>query len=79
MDTDAFCPEPERGRDGGGGSLVMHIRSGDVFDNETTFQVLGFGQVSLALRWMAQFAIQVRSMFIPRIQPLIARVDAHNF
>ncbi|CAM9892522.1 unnamed protein product [Pylaiella littoralis] len=32
VDTEAFCPKPEPGKRKGAGSLVVHIRSGDIFD-----------------------------------------------
>lgn len=32
VDLDSFCPRRELGKPVGAGSLVVHIRSGDIFD-----------------------------------------------
>ncbi len=43
VDTEASCPEPEKGEGKGAGSLVIHIRSGDIFNPNTAYRK--FGQV----------------------------------
>lgn len=44
VDTDAYCPKAKRKE--GAGSLVVHIRSGDIFDPEGEGSRRdGFGQV----------------------------------
>lgn len=46
VDVDAYCPKREPGERKGAGSLVVHIRSGDIFDpNGEGGRRNGFGQV----------------------------------
>ncbi|CAM9454176.1 unnamed protein product [Ascophyllum nodosum] len=48
VDHEAFCPKRDDGDKEGAGSLVMHIRSGDIFDPEGEGQHRkGFGQPPL--------------------------------
>lgn len=43
VDTEASCPAPEKSERKGAGSLVVHIRSGDIFNPENSYRK--FGQV----------------------------------
>ncbi|CAM9891977.1 unnamed protein product [Pylaiella littoralis] len=48
VDTEAFCPKSEPGKRKGAGSLVLHIRSGDIFDPwDEGKKRPGFGQPPL--------------------------------
>ena len=52
VDTEAYCPKPKRKR--GAGSLVVHIRSGDIFDPQGEGSRRdGFGQVGIG--WYPPF------------------------
>lgn len=47
VDVDSFCPKLEPGKRKGAGSLVAHIRSGDIFNPDGEgHRRQGFGQVS---------------------------------
>ena len=56
VDHEAFCPKRDDGDKEGAGSLVMHIRSGDIFDPEGEGQHRkGFGQVRVCVMGLPFF------------------------
>lgn len=45
VDKESICPRQDPLQNRGAGSLVMHIRSGDIFDRQNKGHLGGYGQV----------------------------------